>query len=801
MAARKISVHAMKCTAWAVTLVACVRRAAALTSIVAIGASVYWPSSAQGQSYEYVDPTPIFLRQIGPWPPPPPQWFLDWDAACVAGLGGYGDPWGGYHPTFGPGCFYHHQGQVVFGQNWVLPRLACPLGGWGYVASLNLCRRATTYDNSSVCPTGNPVDPADGSKRQAETDIESIVGGTRIGLVRVLFTESLSSLFASEFGYGWTADPWRRSVQFIPNSTSPQDIRLSRRGRIRALVNTGPGVWRTNPYDGTELKDTPGGWLLVDQTEAGLELYDGDGRLVVLQKSNGLAFNLIQSAGLLQSVSSSLGPLFNLSYTAGKVAALTGSGDRRVNYTFDALSPELLRIVTYPDDKTRSYLYDPTPIPGDAALIAQLTIAAYLPQSLYTGPSPHLAVAQRIANRASLLPVIGIIDELGNRFATYQYDSLGRATRTERADGAQRYQFSYPAIQTQTIVTDPLGTQRTYNFAKIAQTLKQTSQSQPAGSGCDASSSAITYDAQGNATSRTDFDAKKICYAHDLSRNLETKRVEGVASGAYCPSAISSPPAGSRVISTEWHPDWQLQTRVAEPKQITTIAYNGHGASCTSASALINEKPVAVICSRREQATTDETGATGFTATLVGAPRIWSYTYTTYGRMLTATDPNSRTTSYTYYADDDPDLGRRGNIASITNAANHVTQITDYNPHGQPTRIADANGVVTVLTYDPRMRLRSRTVSTEATSFDYDPRGLLEVATLPDGASLTYGYDNAHRLTSIADHKGNRVDYTLDPMGNRTEEQLRDPGGALVKNIARVIDALNRVQQVTGSVQ
>jgi hypothetical protein len=35
-------------------------------------------------------------------------------------------------------------------------------------------------------------------------------------------------------------------------------------------------------------------------------------------------------------------------------------------------------------------------------------------------------------------------------------------------------------------------------------------------------------------------------------------------------------------------------------------------------------------------------------------------------------------------------------------------------------------------------------------------------------------------------------------MGNRISERATDNGGTLVKNIQRTIDALNRVQQVTG---
>ena len=166
--------------------------------------------------------------------------------------------------------------------------------------------------------------------------------------------------------------------------------------------------------------------------------------------------------------------------------------------------------------------------------------------------------------------------------------------------------------------------------------------------------------------------------------------------------------------------------------------------------------------------------------------------------MLTATDPNGKTSTTTFFPDDDPDMGRRGNVATVTNAANHVTRITAYNLHGQPLQIVDPNGLVTDLTYDLRMRLTSRKVGAELTAFTYDPRGLLTNVVLPDGARLTYTYDAAHRLVAIADHQGSRIDYTLDAMGNRITERATDNGGTLVKNIQRSIDALNRVQQIAG---
>jgi YD repeat-containing protein len=51
----------------------------------------------------------------------------------------------------------------------------------------------------------------------------------------------------------------------------------------------------------------------------------------------------------------------------------------------------------------------------------------------------------------------------------------------------------------------------------------------------------------------------------------------------------------------------------------------------------------------------------------------------------------------------------------------------------------------------------------------------------------------------VTDAKGNTVTYTLDNAGNKTGEQVKDSSNTLQRNITRVYDALNRVQQVTGA--
>ena len=56
-------------------------------------------------------------------------------------------------------------------------------------------------------------------------------------------------------------------------------------------------------------------------------------------------------------------------------------------------------------------------------------------------------------------------------------------------------------------------------------------------------------------------------------------------------------------------------------------------------------------------------------------------------------------------------------------------------------------------------------------------------------------------MTNIADSAGNTIHYTLDAMGNPVSEQTKDPAGTLTRQITRVYDSLNRLQQMTGDLQ
>lgn len=503
----------------------------------------------------------------------------------------------------------------------------------------------------------------------------------------------------------------------------------------------------------------PVGWrytLIADDT---VETYNNQGLLTAIADRAGLTQTLAyDAAGRLVSVTDAFGRTLAFSYNAdGRISSITDPANGIYQYAYDN---GRLSTVTYPDLSVRTYVYENASFPN--------------------------------------FPT-GIIDENSSRYATWTYDGGGRPISSTRPNGVEQTTVSYGSGTS--VVTDALGAARTYTFNTTLGVVQAGAIAQPDGTGSGTANDSLMFDANGNIASDTDFNGNRKNYGYDLARNLETSRTEGLTSaGATTPA--------TRTISTQWHPTFRLQAVIAEPLRKTTFTYNGDGgASCGFKADGATLVP-GVLCSKTVQATTDATGTSGLGATVTGTPRVWAYTYNPNGSVLTTDGPRTDVadvTTYTYYANDvtctgASAVGCRSQIATITNAAGHITSITDYNAHGQPLSITDPNGLVTTLTYDVRLRLTSRSVGGETTSYQYDGVGQLTKVTLPDGSFLSYTYDAAHRLTQITDNLGNKIVYTLDLMGNRTQEQVFDPANALAQTRSRVYNSLNRLTQEIGAV-
>jgi RHS repeat-associated protein len=492
------------------------------------------------------------------------------------------------------------------------------------------------------------------------------------------------------------------------------------------------GVPTSQPGVLLRLSVTGSGFTVTDD-EDNVELYNGSG---VLQSISSRA-NVLQTCsydgnGNLNGVTDSFGNSLTIARnTQGSIADVTVNGGANVQYAYDVLGR--LVQVTKLDGTTRQYTYGDTNLPNG---------------------------------------ITAEIDESGNTYTTWSYDSQGRATASQQAGAANAHNLTYNSDGTVTD-TDALGAVRTFTFTREGDANLVTSIS---GSQCPTcqEAAATTYDGSGFVSSRVDYNGNLTCYANDPVRGLELVRVEGLAPGSTCPNNLASytPATGTaqRKITTVWDASFREPDSITQAGRITSFTYGGNGNLLT-------------------KTITDTTSAPNPT-------RTWTYSYNSYGQLLTAHGPRSdvnSTTTYTYYS---CAAGSQcGQIQTITDALGNVTTVNTYNVYGLPLSITDPNGVAHTLTYDAQERVTARQVAGETTSFSYYPTGVLQRATLPDASYLQYTYDAAHRLTAIADGAGNNIQFTLDGLGNRTAEKAYDATGTLHRTHSSVYNALSQLYQ------
>ena len=125
-----------------------------------------------------------------------------------------------------------------------------------------------------------------------------------------------------------------------------------------------------------------------------------------------------------------------------------------------------------------------------------------------------------------------------------------------------------------------------------------------------------------------------------------------------------------------------------------------------------------------------------------------------------------------------------------------MTSFRSYDGAGRPLTIIDPNGVTTSLTYNRRGLLKSQTIGTLKTSYAYDKALNLVQVTQPDG----YTYDQAHRLTGIADAVGDHIAYIRSTRrAIEVKEQAFDPTNTLKQTRSYSYNTLNRLKKTIGA--
>jgi RHS repeat-associated protein len=585
---------------------------------------------------------------------------------------------------------------------------------------------------SGCLPKGDPVDASSGNVHVEEVDYAGA------GSIPIKFIRYYNS-------WKVTTEPTSGAGMYLGGGWSATYFQILIPVSITDSENTYNTVYAYRPD----------GRVIVFNEYSGVYSPDGDVSDSLIQTSGGWSYQTADdtietynSAGQLLTVAPRGQNPMTVSYNSG-----SGLGDPPAsvsdvfghtltfNYTKDNSALQLSSI-TDPAGNTISYTHEST--------YNRLTKVTYQDSS-----------TRQYSYSTSLSGLlVSITDESNNAYVNWTYNSSYQAaTSYGVSTSVNEYQYTYSLSGSSAYVkvTDPLGTQRTNNQSLIWGTYRTTSSNYPCpGCGEDATR---TYDASGNITQRTDYKGNVTKYAYNATINLESSRTE-----AYGTST-------ARTITTSWDSNWRQPDSIAEPNRTTTWTYD-------STFGNVLTKTV-----------TD-------TTVTPNVSRDWQYTYDGYGRMLTAKGPRtdiSSTYTYAYYT---CTTGSQcGELETVTDPVGNVTTYNTYNAHGQPLTITDANGVVTTLTYDNRLRLTSRQVGAETTSFSYNPTGLLKQVTLPDSSYVLYTYDPSHRLTQITDEAGNYVSYTLDAMGNHTAVKTYDPSSNLHYTHSRVMTAYNQLYQ------
>ncbi|MHB1274128.1 MAG: DUF6531 domain-containing protein, partial [Rhodanobacter sp.] len=614
---------------------------------------------------------------------------------------------------------------------------------------------------------GDPINTATGNEYR---DVEDISLGA---LSFHRYYNSDAAVALSHIGMNWR-DSFDRSIEYSAGSNGTTATALRPDGRqLHFTLTSGQWVADADVADRlvaqTDASGALTGWAYFDAATRYQESYDANGNLLSITDTDGLVTTLTYSttstpntvapaAGLLLTVTDPRGRVLRFTYNSSvEVASVKEPDGGLLTYSYNANAD--LTSVTYPDGTSRQYVYNEGSLTGNAKLPNALT---------------------------------GDIDETGARFTSIGYNSQGQATMSTLPGGIDLTQAAYKSDST-TSVTYPTGAQATLSSVVTHGSVHISAVSAPCGSDCGQPNAAATFDSNGFVASTTDFNGNVTARTHDASGLLD-QQVD--ASGS----------ATQRTTNTTW------DTTLRVPLSRTMLDVSGNTVAKTSWVYNTRGQPLARCQIDPAQAASYTCAAAG---TVPAGVRRWTYTYCDavgsgcplVGLRLSATGPRTdltQTTTYSYYTDSVTTgcgipggaCHQPGDLYQTTDPMGHVTMIVSYDGDGRITRLTDANGVDTDLTYTLRGWLASRSVRGATTTLSYTPYGAVTSITDPDNVTTRFTYDAAHRLTDIADAQGNRLHYTLDAAGDKTQEQALTAAGTVVRRLSRSYNALGQITAV-----
>ncbi len=565
---------------------------------------------------------------------------------------------------------------------------------------------------------GYPISVGTGNMFEQATDYTSD-GANPLAIIR--YYNSMGNAtgvrtLASALGVNWRSNFDRflqiGSLKIIAQRANGQQLAFT-------LNN---GIWTSDSDVDLRLTQSGSTWTLSDHDDT-TETYTVSGNTGLLQTItawNGYTQTLTYSGSLLSTVKDSYGRTLTLAYT----------------------NAGLLQTVTTPDNTTLTYGFTATSGGSELTSVSFPT-------------TPVATLTYQYQDASFPFAMTAIVDENGQRFTSWTYDTAGRALTSQRGSGAELTTLTYNNNGS-TTVTNALGVADTYSFQTLQGVPKVTQIARAATSSTAAATQTFTYDANGFLNSKTDWNGNQTTYVNNVHGDPVTIN-----------EAVGTPAARTTTIA--YDATWvHLPATVTTSGVNTTYSYDSNGELLT-------------------KALTDTTTTTAPYST-AGQWRMWTNTWS--NALLASTQtPNGNKTQFGYDGS--------GALTSIKDALGHSTTITSHTGGGLPLTVVDPNNVTTNLTYDARQRKTSSTVTgstgTYKTTWIYDAAGNLITTTLPDASYLTNVYDSAHRVTKVTDALGNYMSYTLDALGDRTQTSIYKSDGTLTWQDSGTFDSLGRL--------
>jgi len=601
--------------------------------------------------------------------------------------------------------------------------------------------------------TGYPVNLTTGNKYFLETDYTS-PGSQKLQFGRAWNSYNQKWLFS-----------YRQYAEILETGGDGfvHTVNIYREdGRVVSFFRTAGGPWQSDADIRDTMTGDNGQWLYT-QVSGQKEWYDGTGKLTRIEYADGRAVGLTYN---------------------GATVTVADEYDNELIITLDAATQTRVEMMTDPDHQEYRYKFNAA---GNLEHVSYPDGTSASGTNPWGEDNPYRTYFYTDPNNSNL--VTALLDENRNPYKAVAYDAAGRAITSGLGlfGSLETSTLDYTHIDDPTdprvTVTNALGKDAIYHLERHygVSDIKAVD-GIPWGT-CVADTRGNTYYAD-NGWLETTTDkagvATKFTYYTDSARyGLVATRTDG----------FNTP--DERVFTYDW--DGASRRKIYEKVQEKI----GSDLVDLRKTDWVYDADTHRLLSRTDTDLTTDTASYPSN----GRTRVWAYAYLYYDadetqlRKIRVVDPRGNSTTYAFSGE--------GYLARVTNALGHVTLYQDHNGRGQPGRITDPNGTVTLLTYTPRGRLdsivRDSGGQNALTTFEYDAVGLLVKITRPDKSFLAFDYNAARRLKGVENNQGERIEYVLDALGNPTEELVMSATGGIERTVGFVFDALSRLYRVEGS--